>query len=51
MKYEYKVIELQNSGKLIRDVLNIWGPNGFKLINTITETGWVKLILVKEDNE
>ena len=50
-KYKYKVIEVQNSGKLIQDVLDIWGLIGFRLTNTITETGYVKLIFEQEDDE
>ena len=47
-KYNYKIVEVQNKTKLIRNVLNIWCPNGFNLTSTITEGGFVKLILVKE---
>lgn len=50
-KYKYKVVEVQNYGKLIQDVLDIWGLIGFRLTNTITETGYVKLIFEQEDDE
>jgi len=48
MKYDHKVIEVDNSTELIQSILDIWGPGGYKCESTIIEAGKVKLILVKE---